>query len=81
MFTYLNPDVRQRLIADGKLTRIDSEGQLIDVDQQEPPNELAINLMGPIPLPIKLPGVDTTVRWYAAVRSTNCGELKRWLRT
>ena len=26
--------------------------------------------MGPIPLPIKLPGVDTTVRWYAAVRST-----------
>ena len=70
MFTYLNPDVRQRLIADGKLTRIDSEGQLIDVDQQEPPNELAINLMGPIPLPIKLPGVDTTVRWYAAVRST-----------
>ena len=27
MFTYLNPDVRQRLIADGKLTRIDAEGQ------------------------------------------------------
>ena len=26
--------------------------------------------MGPIPLPIKLPGVDTTVQWYAAVRST-----------
>ena len=70
MFTYLNPDVRQRLIADGKLTRIDAEGRSIDVDQQEPPNELAINLMGPIPLPIKLPGVDTTVRWYAAVRST-----------
>ena len=70
MFTYLNPDVRQRLIADGKLTRIDADGQSIDVDQQEPPNELAINLMGPIPLPIKLPGVDTTVRWYAAVRST-----------
>ena len=70
MFTYLNPDVRQRLIADGKLTRIDAEGRSIDVDQQEPPNELAINLMGPIPLPIKLPGVDTTVRWYAAGRST-----------
>ena len=70
MFTYLNPDVRKRLIADGKLIRIDSDGQVIDVDQQEPPNELAINLMGPIPLPIKLPGVDTTVQWYAAVRST-----------
>ena len=59
MFTYLNPDVRKRLVADGKLIRIDSNGSVIDVDQQEPPNELAINLMGPIPLPIKLPGVDT----------------------
>ena len=70
MFTYLNPEVRKRLIADGKLTRIDADGHTIDVDQAEPPNELAINLMGPIPLPIKLPGVDTTVQWYAAVRST-----------
>lgn len=70
MFTYLNPDVRKRLIDDGKLTRIDANGQTIDVDQQEPPNELAINLMGPIPLPIRLPGVHTTVQWYAAVRST-----------
>ena len=26
--------------------------------------------MGPIPLPIKLPSVGTTVQWYAAVRST-----------
>ena len=69
MFTYLNPDVRKRLIAEGKLIRIDSEGKAIDVDQQEPPNELAINLMGPIRLPIKLPGVETAVQWYAAVRS------------
>ena len=70
MFTYLNPDVRKQLIAEGKLIRIDSDGKVIDVDEQEPPNELAINLMGPIPLPIKLPGVGTTVQWYAAVRST-----------
>ncbi len=70
MFTYLNPEVRKRLIAEGKLTRIDAEGLPIDVDQQEPPNELAINLMGPIPMPVKLPGVSATVQWYAAVRST-----------
>ena len=70
MFTYLNPDVRKRLITEGKLIRIDSDGKVIDVDEQEPPNELAVNLMGPIPLPIKLPSVGTTVQWYAAVRST-----------
>ena len=74
MFTYLNPDVRKRLIADGKLVRVNSEGQLIDVATPESPGELAINLLGPIPLPMSLPGVKTTVQWYAAVRST---ELKQ----
>jgi len=29
MFTYLNPDVRKRLIAEGKLVRLDAQGQLI----------------------------------------------------
>ena len=74
MFTYLNPDVRKRLIADGKLVRVNSEGQLIDVATPESPGELAINLLGPIPLPMNLPDVQTTVQWYAAVRST---ELKQ----
>ncbi|MEC7378735.1 MAG: GTP cyclohydrolase II, partial [Pseudomonadota bacterium] len=74
MFTYLNPDVRKRLIAEGKLVRLDAQGQLIDVATPESPGELAINLLGPIPLPLNLPGVETTVQWYAAVRST---ELKQ----
>ena len=74
MFTYLNPDVRTRLIAEGKLVRVNAQGKLIDVATPESPGELAINLLGPIPLPMNLPGVKTTVQWYAAVRST---ELKQ----
>ncbi len=74
MFTYLNPDVRKRLIAENKLVRVNAEGQLIDVATPESPGELAINLLGPIPLPMSLPGVQATVQWYAAVRST---ELKQ----
>ena len=70
MFTYLNPEVRKKLIAQGKLVRVDQEGQLIDVHAQEAPGELAINLLGPIPMPMSLPSVDVTVSWYAAVRST-----------
>ena len=54
MFTYLNPDVRKRLIAEGKLVRLDAQGQLIDVATPESPGELAINLLGPIPLPLNL---------------------------
>ena len=34
MFTYLNPKVRERLVAEGKLLRIDAHGQRLD------PNEL-----------------------------------------
>lgn len=76
MFTYLNPDIRKRLIQQGKLFRIDNEGQLIDVHTAEAPGELAINLLGPIPLPIALPSVEVTVSWYAAVRSTELSQVE-----
>ena len=76
MFTYLNPDVRLRLIKEGKLVRLDNQGQLIDVHTPEAPGELAINLLGPIPLPIALPSTQATVSWYAAVRSTELSQVE-----
>ena len=75
MFTYLNPDVRKRLIEDGRLVRINEEGQLIDVHTPEAPGELAINLLGPIPLPMNLPSTRVTASWYAAVRSTELSQV------
>ena len=75
MFTYLNPEIRTRLIKQGKLVRIDEEGQLIDVHTPEAPGELAINLLGPIPLPIDVPSAQLTVQWYAAVRSTELSQV------
>ncbi len=84
MFTYLNPAVRQRLIADGKLIRINASGAVIDPQLPPPEGELAINVLGPIPLPLQLEGVEITARWYATVRSTElakvedlAGELRR----
>ncbi|NOX51260.1 MAG: GTP cyclohydrolase II [Gammaproteobacteria bacterium] len=76
MFTYLNPDIRRRLIDEGKLVRVDQEGQLIDAHTQEAPGEVAVNLLGPIPLPIALSSVQVTVAWYAAVRSTELGQVE-----
>ncbi len=75
MFTYLNPAVREKLIAQGKLVRVNAEGQLIDVHSPEAPGELAINLLGPIPLPISFPSIRVTVSWYAAVRSTELSQV------
>ena len=48
MFTYLNPEIRQRLIEQEKLVRVNSEGQIIDVSSPEHPGELAVNVMGPV---------------------------------
>ncbi len=76
MFTYLNPEVRGRLVEEGKLFRIDANGEEIDVSKPVAEGARAINLLGPIPMPIRLPGVSVTVQWYAAVRSTELGNVE-----
>ena len=77
MFTYLNPKVRERLIAEGKLQRIDRQGNLLAMDEFVPGSELVINLLGPIPLPIQMAGKRYHARWYAAVRSTELGKVEQ----
>ncbi|MCB1740103.1 MAG: GTP cyclohydrolase II [Gammaproteobacteria bacterium] len=76
MFTYLNPEVRGRLIAEDKLIRIDESGQRIDPDAPVAAGARAINLLGPIPLPVSMPSVRVQVKWYAAVRSTELGQVE-----
>ena len=76
MFTYLNPEVREKLIAQGRLVRINSEGELMDVKTPDHPGELAINLLGPIPLPMSVGQVEVRVDWYAAVRSTELSQVE-----
>ena len=75
MFTYLNPEIRERLIDEGKLLRIDSRGRRLDPRERAPADALAINLLGPIPLPIRLGEVRRDVEWYATVRSTELREV------
>lgn len=76
MFTYLDPAVRRRLIAQGKLRRIDLRGNALDPNVAPPEGEGAINLLGPIPLPIHLGRVHTHVQWYASVRSTELSKVE-----
>lgn len=76
MFTYLNPEIRERLIDDGKLIRIGAQGQRLDPRRQPPADALALNLLGPIPLPLGIGVHPTTAQWYAAVRSTELGEVE-----
>lgn len=76
MFTYLNPTIRRRLIDAGKLFRINREGQVIPVESPAPEGELAINILGPIPLPIQIDQFNFTVQWYATVRSTELAKVE-----
>ncbi len=75
MFTYLDPTVRQRLIAQGKLRRISAEGVPMDVESADVPPEPALEILGPIPMPIALTGEPLTVQWYAFVRRTELARV------
>ncbi len=76
MFTYLNPDVRQRLTVAGKLIRIRRDGSRIDMHDCTAVDVLIINLLGPIPLPLRLGGRSYQSNWYAAVRSTELDKVE-----
>ncbi len=76
MFTYLDPNVRRKLIAQGKLRRIDLHGRTLDPNVAPAEGEPAVNLLGPIPLPIHLNRVHTQVQWYASVRSTELTKVE-----
>ena len=75
MFTYINPEIRERLIRDGKLLRIDSEGTPVEMSEVPNPGH-HLNIMGPIPLPLARGGSQLTVNWYASVRSTELSEVE-----
>ena len=70
MFTYIDPTVRERLIDQGTLIRIDANGEVTDPRAPPEPGARAISVLGPIPLPLERHGRQYDVDWYAAVRHT-----------
>jgi GTP cyclohydrolase II len=70
MFTYIDPTVRERLVQEGKLIRIDANGALTDPAAPPDPGARAISILGPIPLPLERRGRQYDVDWYASVRHT-----------
>ena len=75
MFTYIDPTVRERLIAQGRLRRIDAAGTPVDATRPGLPDEPALEVLGPIPLPMDLTGEELTVQWYAFVRRTELAKV------
>ncbi len=75
MFTYLDPTVRERLVAAGKLIRINSDGERIPPDHA-PAGGGSISILGPIPMPLAFGGKRYGVDWYACVRNTELSKIE-----
>ena len=75
MFTYIDPSIRKRLEAQGKLFQIDGDGERVAPEHAATTGP-AISLLGPIPLPLKICDMEMSVDWYACVRRTELGKLE-----
>ncbi len=77
MFSYIDPAIRARLIEQGKLVRIDAQGQLLAAGTV-PEHRPILNVLGPIPIPISIgTGEPRTFQWYAVVRQTELQEANQ----
>jgi len=76
MFSYIDPTVRERLIAQGKLIRIDADGQATDPHHAPEPGAQALSILGPIPLPLERHGRQYEITWYASVRHTELSKTQ-----
>jgi len=74
MFTYLDPAVRERLVAEGKLVRVDRQGRALTTSEKT--GGQAISILGPIPLPLQLLQRQLDVEWYACVRNTELSKVE-----
>ena len=75
MFSYIDPTVRERLLAQGNLFRIDSDGNRLAVDAPTGSGK-TVSILGPIPLPLDVGGRQIEVQWYACVRNTELSRLQ-----
>ena len=75
MFTYLDPTVRERLVAAGHLFRISSTGERIPPDHSSGGGG-SISILGPIPLPLTFGDKRYEAEWYACVRNTELSKIE-----
>ena len=75
MFTYIDPTVRERLVAAGKLFRIDRQGNEVPIDQAASGSG-SISALGPIPLPLLFGENTVDAQWYATVRNTELTQIE-----
>ena len=76
MFSYIDPTVRERLVAQGKLYRVNRNGERLPEDAPTGTGQ-TVSILGPIPLPIDVGERRIDVLWFAAVRNTELAKAQQ----
>ena len=79
MFTYIDPTVRERLVEQGKLIRIDAEGQVTDPHSSPEPGARAISILrDPSRCRWSGQGDDTPSTGMQVFAIPNCPRHRNW---
>ena len=70
MFNYLESTIRDRLVRQKKLIRIDSNGCVVATPPEQNATDNVINILGPIPLPIELDQTEYHIDWFVSARQS-----------
>ncbi len=74
MFSYVDPRIKEQLIAQGKLFALDEHGERCRPTPDARPH---LTLVGPIPLPVRLSrNRRKTFSWYAWVANSDLGRIE-----
>ncbi len=77
MFTYIDPLVREQLVSQGKLVRVDGTGCALAADEVVADDAgPVLSILGPIPMPLQIAGRPIVAQWYAATRRTDLRRLE-----
>lgn len=74
MFSYLDPGISDLLDHHGLIRHVDAQGRTLAADD---PGAPYLSILGPVPLPLTVEGVESTFRWYPFVRRTELGLIEQ----
>ncbi|MCU0693615.1 MAG: GTP cyclohydrolase II [Polyangiaceae bacterium] len=71
MFAYVDPNVKEELLRDGKLIELDAHGHASDASKEPP----FLSMVGPIPLPVGACTDGNPFQWYAWVKHADLNRI------
>ena len=74
MFSYIDPGISDLLAHYGLIRHVDAQGLTLEADATATPY---LSLLGPVPLPLTVNGVEATFRWYPFVRRAELGLIEQ----